>query len=370
MIRFQWISGAALVELDFSRLQQEHEVVRAGILKKEISQMFGWSRFLLKFVQPVAGDGAAEIEDDDPVTGPADITLVHRALAEDLEEATAEFHEACRRGHEAEVEGMLQGRQNPDARDNSGKTALHVAASNGRSGVMGLLLEARADVTLKDEEDNTALHLAALHIHPGCCSLLLEAGADADAVQNRGMTSLHLAADSGNVEVFQLLLPRSNVEARDAEGSTPLHYVSADGQQALVRLLLDAGADKNATQSDGKTPLQLATENGQELVVSLLAAGASSAPVAPKRQRQSWKKMRSLLFVAGWEKWGGWEEVFKERTPLESLENLWEFEDPSWIVWRFLRMASMGDYLGLRSTTACSGSICSLCELLVNFSFS
>ena len=162
-------------------------------------------------------------------------------------------------------------------------TALHFAASNGHSGVLGLLLEAGADITLKDEEDYTALHLAALLLHPGCLRLLL---ADADAVEtNHGLTSFHLAADSRNVEVFQLLLPCSNIDARDAEGSTPLHYASGDGRQTFVKLLLDARADKDATQNDGKTPLQLATEYGhQEVVSQLLAAGANSAnlPVAPR----------------------------------------------------------------------------------------
>ena len=75
-------------------------------------------------------------------------------------------------------------------------------------------------------------------------------------------------------ELVELGWPGS-VDARDAEGATPLLEASGRGLAATVKMLLAAGADANALSRRGLTPLMAAGARGDASVVSaLLAAGA------------------------------------------------------------------------------------------------
>lgn len=83
------------------------------------------------------------------------------------------------------------------------------------------------------------------------------------------------AAKSGQVEKVKLLLaadPRL-VDARDSDGSTPLHCATWKGHPEVVALLLDAGADVNAANNNehwGTTPLHAAAHANQAAIAQML----------------------------------------------------------------------------------------------------
>jgi ankyrin repeat protein len=66
---------------------------------------------------------------------------------------------------------------------------------------------------------------------------------------------------------------RSLLEARDTDGSTPLHCAAWKGHVETVRALLDAGAAINAHSQNGHwgtTPLHAAAHGNQRAVAELL----------------------------------------------------------------------------------------------------
>ena len=72
-----------------------------------------------------------------------------------------------------------------------------------------------------------------------------------------------------------LLARGADVNAKSADGLTPLHYAAGAGNTVVVGILLKAGADPNARSIDGTTPLMRAAGAGREDTVKRLVAGGS-----------------------------------------------------------------------------------------------
>src|SRR5690349_7265392 len=71
------------------------------------------------------------------------------------------------------------------------------------------------------------------------------------------------------------LAKNTNVNARQADGMTALHWAAQREDAALTKQLLQSGADARATNRYGITPLALACEAGNGPIVEmLLDAGA------------------------------------------------------------------------------------------------
>ncbi len=83
------------------------------------------------------------------------------------------------------------------------------------------------------------------------------------------------AAKKGDLAALRNLLGAdpSHVQARDKDGSTPLHWAAWRGQAETTLLLLKAGADVNARNQNthwGTTPLHAAAHGNQVAVARLL----------------------------------------------------------------------------------------------------
>ncbi len=101
-------------------------------------------------------------------------------------------------------------------------------------------------------------------------SLIAEGDSDVNARDAQGSTPLHMAAVMGSAEVARLLITAgANLEARNDVG-TPLHVAVSYGQMEVVRLLIEAGASVNAQDQTGRTPLHEAVSIGKADIVSLV----------------------------------------------------------------------------------------------------
>ena len=94
--------------------------------------------------------------------------------------------------------------------------------------------------------------------------------------QPDGMTALHWAVFHKQPElVQQLLFFRAPVNARTLYDVTPLSIGCMQGDVASVKLLTSAGADTNTVQPGGETPLMTASRNGNpDVLTELLKHGA------------------------------------------------------------------------------------------------
>jgi hypothetical protein len=93
-----------------------------------------------------------------------------------------------------------------------------------------------------------------------------------------GETQLHHCAINGlTTSVKRLLSIRNiNVNVKDVNGWTPLHYAAENGHVEIARLLLQNGADVNAKGYDGWTPLHFAAIFGHVDILHLLVENGAN----------------------------------------------------------------------------------------------
>ena len=91
--------------------------------------------------------------------------------------------------------------------------------------------------------------------------------------------TLHALCKSGDAtpeRIQEFLDLRADVNAKDEDGDTPLHWAAFNESPEVVATLIKAGADVNARDEGGHTPLYMAVGPNQshEVVTTLIKAGA------------------------------------------------------------------------------------------------
>ena len=114
-------------------------------------------------------------------------------------------------------------------------------------------------------------------VHVAAVRALLADAVDVDARQPDGATALHWAMHRESEEIADLLIRAgADVDAANDLGVTPLLMASARGHGALVERLRAAGADPHAALASGETALMAAARAGSlQAVNALLDAGAN-----------------------------------------------------------------------------------------------
>ena len=185
-------------------------------------------------------------------------------------------------GDVATIERLSTAGANLFARDDHGRTPLHVAAFLRQRDAMRALVKAGADPNALEHDRYDIVTIAAVANDVPTLEAALALGGNARNVTSRyDGTALIAAAHLGHAEVVrQLIRAGAPLDHVNNLGWTAVieSIVLGDGgadHQATLRALIDAGANVNLADRGGQTPLALArSRNHREMIAMLEKAGA------------------------------------------------------------------------------------------------
>jgi ankyrin repeat protein len=125
-------------------------------------------------------------------------------------------------------------------------------------------------------------------------SMLIERGVDVNLRQVDGSTALHWAARLDDAALASaLIVAGADVTAANRAGVTPMRLAAINGSAQMIELLLDAGVDPDAPLTpDGDTALMMAAGTGILAAVQLLIERGAAIDAA-----ESWGGTTALMWA-------------------------------------------------------------------------
>jgi len=144
---------------------------------------------------------------------------------------------------------------------------LIVSSSTANLFKMSLLIAMGADCDMVPSDVGYgAIHTAVMYGSIPCVILLVANGANVDSkaeIEGETFTPLGIACKEGFLQMAEVLIKLgANVNMKDSEGNTALHFVVELDNIELVKLMLDNGADVSIANNEGFTPMSLVNNDG------------------------------------------------------------------------------------------------------------
>lgn len=167
----------------------------------------------LMFVLPAYSVSLASVQD--PETARRETGQI-TSVPKDENGRTA-LMRAALKGNRADVQALLDGAADVNAKTDAGVTALMLAAGEGHDEVLQALLAKGAEVNARTPGGYTALMCAALNGHTETVRILLDNGADANVKDNGDQTALKYAESKGHTDIIELLTRARNKGLTDRQ---------------------------------------------------------------------------------------------------------------------------------------------------------
>ena len=171
----------------------------------------------------------------------------------------------------SQVKDLLDGGLDVNGKNESGWSALMIAASKGNTEMLNLLIQKGAAVDEKNAKGQTPLIFAAHWGHADVVRLLIERGVNVNLQMGDGWTALIDSISMDHTAVAKLLINSgADVNAKGKNGWTALMAAAYINNLEVVNLLIENGAKVDARDDMNRTALDVAKMKGHQEIVSLL----------------------------------------------------------------------------------------------------
>ena len=192
------------------------------------------------------------------------------------------LHAAAWHGNAAQLAQLIRAGAPLNARDEHGRTPLHVATFARQREAIRLLAAAGADLGALENDRYDAVTIAAVADDEESLRLLLALGASAKLTTSRYdgtalIAAAHLGHDGVVRQLIQAGAPLDHVNNLHWTALIESIVLGQGGPRhvATLQALVEAGANTQLADRDGRTPLALARARGYEpMVLILQKAGA------------------------------------------------------------------------------------------------
>lgn len=154
--------------------------------------------------------------------------------------------------------------------------------------LMAVVLAGPTGMRLTAAADEGAVIAAARAQDAAAVQAALAEGVDVNGRQADGATALHWASFRDDGEIAALLIVAgADVNAANELGATPLWLAADNGSAAMVKRLLAAGASPEVRLPEGETPLMTAARTGSADAVAMLVKAGANVNVAEETRGQT-----------------------------------------------------------------------------------
>ena len=206
---------------------------------------------------------------------------------------------AAAAGHVGAVNRLLALGADPMASESAAGASypIHLAAAAGHAMVIQALLDQTRDrcALVLDAQGQLPLHLACLSSEQlSAVECLLPRTPDINARRADGRTPLAVAASAGAAAIVCAILELSDcdTEVPDCRGCTALHHACAGRHRAAIEALLDAGACMFVSNYEGLTPMDMAIPQGPSDPAGAEAKATAAEPLHALFRRTHDERLR------------------------------------------------------------------------------
>ncbi|KAE9380344.1 GDPD-domain-containing protein [Stipitochalara longipes BDJ] len=207
-------------------------------------------------------------------------------------EGLAPLHLSVIGGHPLTTQALLTGENWKGHSDNKAamrrdisksSAVLALATKSNFTHIVKLLVDAGVDINWQDETGETALHIAARYGNEDCARTLLEGTkdqrADFELTENTfSWTPLHVASVDGNFPIAELLVAAgASINKFDASGWTAREHAALRGHMDIARALEAAAMDSFSSGSGSEDSGSTAASSPP--VMSSMEASRSQMPI-------------------------------------------------------------------------------------------